>query len=317
VRLPRTLVSAELAAAGGDLVVTGPPGSGKTALLRELAVTLRERGEEVVLLAAEALPGRAGQARSDLGLENDLTAALTGWTASSSGTLILDGLDAMRGEEGSRWLRDLVSALESTRWRVVVSIRQFDLHHSLAWQRVLRGTPVSTAAQRRDPRLAGVRHLLVGDLTDGELAALPTQSAQLAGLLHEASPRLRELLRNPFNLSLAADLLTSGQNPASLARLRSQLELLRRYWDIRVTQGNDGHQRVRVLTTVTTTMIQRRRLQIDAAGGLDAAEFGVVEALLRDGVLREAAHRLLASGGSSVCSPRLVRLRGRGPAAWR
>jgi Cdc6-like AAA superfamily ATPase len=43
VRLPRTTLSAELAAAIGDLVVTGPPGSGKSALLRELAVSLRER----------------------------------------------------------------------------------------------------------------------------------------------------------------------------------------------------------------------------------------------------------------------------------
>jgi AAA domain len=118
VRLPRTTVSAELAAAAGDLVVTGPPGSGKTALLRELAVALRERGDDVVLLAAEALPGFAGPARSDLGLENNLTAALTGWTGSSSGTLILDGLDAMRGEEGSRWLRDLVRALLHPRRRV-------------------------------------------------------------------------------------------------------------------------------------------------------------------------------------------------------
>ncbi|HZD00213.1 MAG TPA: hypothetical protein VFA46_08445 [Actinomycetes bacterium] len=41
-----------------------------------------------------------------------------------------------------------------------------------------------------------------------------------------ASPRLRDLLRNPFNLSLAAELLTAGQSQASLAQLRSQLELL-------------------------------------------------------------------------------------------
>jgi hypothetical protein len=300
VRLPRTMLNAELAAAAGDLVVTGPPGSGKTALLRELAVTLRERGEDVVLLTAEALPGRPGRARIELGLERELAVALTGWTGSSPATLVVDGLDAMRGEEGSGWLRGLVSALEPTRWRVVVSIRQFDLHHSPAWQRALRGAPVSTTPSRRDPRLAGVRHLLVGDLTDGELAALPSQSAQLAALLGEASPRLRDLLRNPFNLSLAADLLTVGQSPTSLARLRSQLELLQRYWQHRVTQGDADRQRVRVLTTLTTAMIERRRLQVDAAALFDAAESRTVEVLLHDGVLREAPHRLLASGDRRV-----------------
>ncbi len=300
VRLPRTTLSAELAAAAGNLVVTGSPGSGKTALLRELAVTLRERAEDVVLLTAEALPGRPGRARIDLGLEHELAVALTGWTGSSPATLVLDGLDAMRGQEGSGWLRGLVSALESTRWRVIVSIRQFDLHHSPAWQHVLRGAPVSTTPSRQDPRLADVRHLLVGDLTDGELAALPSQSAQLAGLLREASPRLRDLLRNPFNLSLAADLLTAGQSRASLARLRSQLELLQRYWQHRVTQGDTSRQRVRVLTTLTMAMIERRRLHVDTVAIFDAAEFGVVEALLHDGVLREAPHRLLASGDRRV-----------------
>jgi hypothetical protein len=299
VRLPRT-VGAELAAATGDLVVTGVPGSGKTALLRELAVTLREQGDDVVLLTADALPGRAGQARIELGLENDVTAVLTGWTGSPSATLVVDGLDAIRGEDASRWLRDLVGALRPTRWRVVVSIRQFDLHHSLDWQRVFQGAPVSIASERRDPQLPGVRHLLVGDLTDDELAVLSTASAQLAGLLLGASPRLRELLRNPFNLSLVAELLTAGQSQASLAQLRSQLELLQRYWQHRVTHGGDGLQRVLVLTTLTTAMVNRRRLQIDAVSVLDTVELGVVEALLRDGVLRETASRLLASGGRRV-----------------
>jgi hypothetical protein len=52
------------------------------------------------------------------------------------------------------------------------------------------------------------------------------QARSLAGFCLGASPRLRDLLRNPFNLSLAAELLTAGQSQASLAQLRSQLELL-------------------------------------------------------------------------------------------
>jgi len=139
----------------------------------------------------------------------------------------------------------------------------------------------------------------VGDLTDGELAVLPRQSAQLADLFNEASPRLRELLRNPFNLFLAAGVLTSGQSRASLAPIRSQLELLQSYWRHRVDHDGDL-RRLGVLTRLTTAMIEGRRLQVDAASLFDASEFGVVETLLRDGVLREAARRLYASGGRRV-----------------
>jgi hypothetical protein len=102
-------------------------------------------------------------------------------------------------------------------------MRQFDLHYSPGWQSIFAGPPASTAPESRDSQLANVRHVLVGDLTDQELEALPRLSLRLAEFLTEADPRLRELLRNPFNLSLAADLLATGQGLPSLAKVRSQL----------------------------------------------------------------------------------------------
>jgi hypothetical protein len=299
VTLPRP-AEADLVGAEGSLVVTGPPGGGKTALLYHLALPLRQRGEDVVVLSAEALPDRAGEARLELGLDNDLAAVLAGWPGRASATLVLDGLDALRGEDGSRWLRELASALVSTRWRVVASMRQFDLHHSPSWQAIFAGVPASATPERRDPQLAGVRHLLVDDLTDDELATLPSASPRLAELFAQANPRLRELLRNPYNLSLAAELLAAGQSLLSLAQVHSQLELLRLYWRRRVVDAAQGSQRSQVLTRLCEAMVARRRLRVDAAEVLDPTGLGIVTALLHDGVLREAPHRLRASGGTSV-----------------
>jgi hypothetical protein len=299
IALPR-LAEQELAGAAGSLVVTGPPGAGKTALLHHLVITLRQRGEDVVVLAADALPNRAGQARVELDLENDLEAVFAGWPSPAPATLVLDGLDALRGEDGSRWLRRLANSLSATRWRVVASMRLFDLHHSLGWQTVFAGEPTSAAPERRDPQLANIRHVVVDELTDDELAALPRESPRLAELLAQADPQLVELLRNPYNLSLAAELLATGQGLPSLVQLRSQLELLWLYWRRRVADAAQGPRRSQVLARLCEAMVARRRLRVDAAAVLDVVMVDTITALLHDGVLREAPRRLRASGGTPV-----------------
>ena len=88
---------------------------------------------------------------------------------------------------------------------------------------------------RLTPSLAGVRHLLVSDLTGEELAVVRAASPHLAGLLDEASPRLRELLANPFNLDLAGQLISEGG--VSILQVHTRAELLAEYWRRRIGQG--------------------------------------------------------------------------------
>ena len=94
------------------------------------------------------------------------------------------------------------------------------------------GKPLAASA---DPELTEVRHLVVGDLTEAELAPVREASPRLAGLLDRAGPRLRVLLANPFNLDLAGQLL--ADSGADLLGVRSRLDLLDRYWRSRVTHG--------------------------------------------------------------------------------
>jgi hypothetical protein len=60
-----------------------------------------------------------------------------------------------------------------------------------------------------DAQLADVRQLLIGDLSDEELAEAIVPPLARASLLTAAPPELRALLRNPFNLRLAARLTES------------------------------------------------------------------------------------------------------------
>jgi hypothetical protein len=284
--------SDRLLADDANCVLVGVPGAGKTGVLARLGEELVSAGHDVAILAIDQLGLSAGSARHELGLAFDLAAVIRGWTGAGTGTLILDGLDAVRSE-ASTWLRTLCLSLKGTRWRVVASIREFDLRHSREWQRVFSGVPLSDASA--DPELSHVRHLQLGPFSDAELSELSNQSNDIAALLRHASEGLLELLRVPFNLSVAAELLSSGQSQQSVSTVESEIELLNRYWQVRVADAHDGVNRRIVARRLARVILDSRRLTVDSDSLADAPS-AAREALLHDGVLAEFSGRLRSGG---------------------
>ena len=172
--------------ADGEFTLIGEPGAGKSVLAAGLAAGLIEAGEDVVFLAAESLAGSLGATRTELNMQNNLDQVLRGWDGSRRGTLIIDGIDATRGTSSVDWLPQLALTLRSTRWRVVATIRSFDLRYGPSWQQMFSGNPIDT--RHADPSFSHVRHVLVGDLTDGEIGQLRKASARLAALIDTADP---------------------------------------------------------------------------------------------------------------------------------
>jgi hypothetical protein len=277
----------------GSFVIVGDPGCGKSAVAYELASRLTST-EDVVVLSVDNLPDSSAAARVELGLAGNLAEALEGWSGAGRATLILDGLDAARGE-GTTWLAGLCESLGDTRWRVIASIRRFDLRHSLGWQKVFRGEAALPGTGNQTPDLAEIRHYLLGDLSDDDLSKLAAASPAIASLLDGASTRMVELIKNPFNLRLAVELLQAGASVASLADTRDQLQLLQRYWRLRVVDPPGGLSRIRALSAITRAMLASRRLRADASVVPDAV-LAATHDLLGDGVLHESATPLLAHG---------------------
>ena len=285
VRLTRSVEPALLGAAG-NVAVTGVPGSGKTVLLSALAEATQAT-HDVAVLRAEDLRSSKAATRAELNLRHDLAEVLVGWTGQRPGLLLIDGIDQARGPEAPDWLPSLAAELSGTRWQVVATIRSFDLKSSSRWKGMFRGTPVAAAAA--DPELAGVRHLLVDDLAGEELDVLRSASPRLATLLDEASPRLRELLANPFNLDLAGQLLADGD--ASFLQVHTRAELLAEYWRRRIGQPPAAWDRTRTLRALVRQMLAGGR---QAISSLDLPAEATGEALTdlhRSGVLRQAAAR--------------------------
>jgi len=127
---------AALATADGNIAITGGSGAGKSTELYRLVVSLRQHGADVVVLRADDLHGTNGQTRQELNLAHDLADVLVGWSGPGEATLTLDGLDQTRGEDASGWLAALATKLPETRWRVVASIRSYDLKHGRNWRTV-------------------------------------------------------------------------------------------------------------------------------------------------------------------------------------
>jgi len=227
------------AAEEASLLVVGEPGAGKSGALHDLTDKLIEEGRDVVFLAVDHFAASSfGQLRAELGLDRELTEVLANWPGTAPAFLVIDALDAARTEPASRAFRNLIQSVaeQQGRWRVVASIRRFDLCYSQDLQYLFHGEPVSSF---RDQNFLRVRHLQVPRLSDEEMDQIPSQSPTLQALLDRASPVLRELLRVPFNLRLMAELLGIGIDPADLTPIRTQLELLDRYWLHRVVR-DDG-----------------------------------------------------------------------------
>jgi hypothetical protein len=280
----RREVADQLLEVEGGFALIGDAGAGKSVLAIGFAAQRLDAGEDVLFLPAESLAGSLSATTAELDLEHNLDRVLRGWNGGQPATLIVDGIDATRGSTAVDWLPALTRSLKGTRWRVVGTVRSFDLRHSNAWQEMFPGEPVDPA--HADVGFPRVRHLLVGHLTEGEMRQVADQSPLLAALLDAAEPRLRDLLRNPLNLRLAAQLLDS--NADEVAAVRTRQDLLHLYWRRRVENAPEHLARRHALRDLCEAMLTQRRARVaDPSTVVNAAVLGAVEALLHDGVLRE------------------------------
>lgn len=317
-----------------SVLTLGAPGSGKTGALYAFAADARAAGRDVVVLAADLLEASGRRSLSEeLGLELDVVDVLAAWSGDAPGYLVIDALDATRGRDSAGVLLDLIErvAAHAGRWRVVASVRSFDLRHNLALQAAFPVHGGTHDTKSVDPAFDHVHHVLVGGLSDHELGGLAGQAPVVEQFLASAQPAIRELARVPFNLRLLVTLLERGHvDRARLSALRTQLDLLDLYWEARVQAsglGSDAREffAQRLCEEAVDAMrlqVPRARLRREAAQGLALDELlgeGVVIEVGAAGVRRErslgfshhvlfdyAVHRLLLAGTPSEVAARLV-----------
>jgi hypothetical protein len=273
----------EEAALGGSLLIVGEPGAGKSGVLSALARGLRERGNDVIEMAVdrysvETLEGL----KNELGLEHGLIDTLAAWDGVGPGWLVIDALDATRGGKGEGVFRSLIEQVleRGGRWRVIASIRSFDLRMGQQFRSLFKGTPPVEHLQ--EAGFASVRHICVPSWSQGEFQQLLKQAPALANALANAPAALRQLAAVPFNTRLMSDLVKNGLISADFSEVASQAELLQLYWAHRV-EGHGAAARA-CIQRIAQSMVDARALRAPfavAASG-DAA---MIDTLERDGVV--------------------------------
>ena len=256
---------------------------------------LNRRGLDVVMLAAEGLAAESlGQLRMEIGLEHEFVEVLENWPGVSPGYLVIDALDAARSEGTARTLRMLIDRViaMNNRWRVVASIRKFDLRYSAELRRLFRGNPPADYA---DLEFAQIRHVNIPLLDETEMAQVKNQSNELRTLIESAPSQLRELLRVSFNLGLVAALMDDGATAAELTPITTQIELLDRYWTARVIREDGrGDAREAVLRLAVEEMVRRRALRAPRSS------------VARDPLVCEPLRETLSAGVLTTTAPRML-----------
>lgn len=255
----------------GSLLVVGEPGAGKSGVLYSLFETMKDEGRDVVLLAAQHPPfSSLGSFRDELQLDRDAVDVLANWPGQQRAVLLVDALDAARTDESARALRTLIREVQrcADRWSVIATIREYDARYSSELNAIFSGTPPDgPTPQLIGPHFAQIRYVVIGRLTDDELQQVGELGAKsLATLVSSAPEAVTELLRVPFNLWLAAELLNGGAEPQAIRSAGSQLALLDLYWRERVLQGRsarDGPTREAVLRDAVRAMVSGRALHAD------------------------------------------------------
>ena len=302
VRIDRSLTDPLAAlAAQGSVLLVGAPGSGKSGALHQLATDASANERDTVVLAADTLAvSDIPELNEKIGLTHDIVDVLENWPGAGPGFLVIDALDAARGSEGPEGFIDLIERVSrsQSRWRVVASIRTFDLRHNPRLRSALAtsGSSSGTVTALADPEFAEVRHLAVPPLRDEELGQLRQRAPDLHFFLESATPGLRDLVRNPFNLRLLVQLRRSGTTPERLHGVTSQIELS-------ACTGTSESRLLQLAGSLANGLaprlceaaIEHLRLQVprDDIVGLPDAEPALTE-LLREGVVVELREQDLA-----------------------
>ncbi len=200
--------------------IDGEPGSGKSALLRQLAEEVAQSGSVFLMKDSRIQPRGWAAHAGQLGLSGDLIGLMSELSAVGEPTLFIDGIDKINDPAAQLTVNDLVRAIVSepvlSDWKVLVTVREQNLDHIATWL---------------DPealRHLHMRSVSISPLGSDELSVVSAEFPRLRPLLLE-SDNTDVILRRPFFLEAVLS-LSGREGTTSLPA--TEVELLKLWWEL-------------------------------------------------------------------------------------
>ncbi|MGA7765737.1 MAG: hypothetical protein WCA27_05880 [Candidatus Sulfotelmatobacter sp.] len=265
----------------GSVVVTGQPGVGKSWMIAQLIRRCRSENRPHLPIAAEDFDIKAvDELGPALSFKTDIFSVLR--SLGGEPLLLIDGLDALRAESSQRAFRELIRRVskEVGQCSIAASIRTFDLQNSEQLQQLFFSEWPGRSAEKK------FTQVVVQPFSDEDLQEVVRQVPGLEVLVERGESDLKQLLRVPFNLNLAASLLQGGVTPQDLSVLQSQIQLLDKYWRLRGEERGDSSDRRQFVRRILQDMVNHKSLSVSESVA-DTAPADLVWGLQSDEILRK------------------------------
>ena len=300
--------------AGGHGVLIGAPGVGKTHLLKQVVHELRAaQQDECLFLPVDRMPFESdADLQAELGATGDIVSFLEQRTRRRHGYLVVDALDAVRGDRPRAFVLGLVRRVLgrlSDSWSVVLSMRTYDALRSVELDEIFPPASHASPDARYQSPGAVCRHFYVPGLTDDEIEEAKAQLRWLSTVWEGGQRDLRELLRVPFNLWLLERLFEGGAAVEEISPVHSEVQLLNLFWRQRVRSGPLEPDQRRLASRAAGAMVRQRTLWAQTGEVYEAGGNAAWLALHSSEVLQDAneegtrvsfAHNVLFDYAASV-----------------
>ena len=249
-------------AMGGNGVIIGNPGVGKTYLLKELYRSLESLEIPELILPIDQLgDGTDETLRKELSYEGDLIERLKSAPVSGKNAVLLfDAFDAARDEQTRKRFLNLIDRAihELVKWNIVVTVRTYDAKKS---QELLDlfGSPDDTQYQSEEMLC---RHFTIPPFNEDEILQAFNQIGCPKTIYDDSSQDFKDILANPFNLRLLARILKSSDKAPDFGQVHSEVQLLGLFWKRRIKSTSNGDNKLFVLEQIADQMAKERSLSV-------------------------------------------------------
>ena len=278
----------EFASAGSGLLV-GKPGVGKTFMGKSLQNKFLDNNIPAEFIRIDSLVDASDQSINEELKITDNWIDLLKKIKLKDGKkalLIFDAFDAARNEAfRTEILKQIKKArLElSEKWNVLVSVRTYDAAKS---QELIKLFPINEDL----PDFINCRKVFVPELTDDEVKLAVEPQDKLKAFYAESTTAFKEIVRIPFFLVLANDIVNRSDAAIinELKALRSETQLLNIYWNLTITGSANHLTKEQALISLLDRLINAKALSCSKADYLRTLQgdlAGSVEYLLQENVL--------------------------------